>query len=253
MNKFLFLFWLLVSVPVWSQDTLAVPEKEIIKFTEKDIVTDQNPLVSKVKFRPNFKEKYQSGEFVYEVKVAEKSTWERFKEWLAYWFQKIFGLSNIETSSKYVEYTFKGIAGLIVAYVIYMIAKIILNKDGKWIFGKSTTKKIYTDDEIEKNLIHVDFEKLVQETLKNGDNRLAIRYYYLWLLKQLSEKNIIEWHAEKTNSDYLYEIQPNDLRTDFQYLSYLYNYIWYGEFEMDDNTFLHARNAFDKTLKSLNR
>jgi hypothetical protein len=252
-NKYIFIFWLLISVPVWSQDSLAISQNDTIKFTEKDIVVDQSFIVSKPKFSPNFKQKYKSSEFQYEVKIAEKSAWDRFKEWLAYWFQKIFGLSSMDTSSRYVEYTFKTIAALIVAYVIYMIVKIILNKEGKWIFGKSTTRKIYTEEEIEKNLIYVDFEKLIQETLKNGDNRLAIRYYYLWILKRLAEKNIIEWHTEKTNSDYSYEIQSTELRTDFQYLSYLYNYIWYGEFEMNEQTFLHAQNAFEKTLKSLNR
>lgn len=226
---------------------------ETVKYAEKDIIIDDSIILQKPKFESGFKEKYKSGDFEYEVKVGDKSVWERFKEWLAHWLLKIFGLSNMETSSKYLGYIFKAIAVLIVIYVIYLIAKIILNKEGQWVFDKSTTRKIYSDEEIEKNLIYVDFEKLIQETLNKGDNRLAIRYYYLWLLKRLSEKNIIDWHAEKTNSDYLYEIQSNDLRTDFQYLSYLYNYIWYGEFEMTDATFLHAKNAFERTLKSLNR
>lgn len=253
MNKLLFFFWLLIFVPVWSQDNSAVVKKNTGKFTEEDIYVDHEPILFRPKFETNFKQKYKSDEFQYEVKVSEKNTWDRFKEWLAYWFKKIFGLSNMDVSSRYVEYTLKTIAGLIVAYVIYLIAKIILNKDGQWVFGKSTTRKIYTEEEIEKNLIYVDFEKLIQETLGKGNNRLAVRYYYLWLLKRLAEKNIIDWHTEKTNSDYLYEIQSNDLRTDFQYLSYLYNYIWYGEFEMNEQTFSQAKNAFEKTLKSLNR
>ena len=253
MNKFLLLFWLLISVPVWSQDSSAVVKTHTIKYTEEDIYVDHEPVLVKPKFESGHKQKYKSGEFQYEVKVSEKNVWDRFKEWLAYWFKKLFGLSNMDVSSKYVEYTLKTIAALIVAYVIYLIVKIILNKEGQWVFGKSTTRKIYTDEEIEKNLIYVDFEKLIQETLSNGDNRLVVRYYYLWLLKRLAEKNIIDWHTEKTNSDYLYEIQSSDLKTDFHYLSYLYNYIWYGEFEMSEQTFLHAKNAFEKTLKSLNR
>ena len=247
------LFWILIAVPVWSQDTAAVVKTHTFQYTEDDIVIDHEPIVVKSKLNSSFKQKYKSAEFQYDVKVSEKNAWERFKEWLAYWFKKIFGLSNMDISSKYVEYTLKTIASLIVAYVIYLIVKIILNKDGQWVFGKSTTRKIYTDEEIEKNLIYVDFEKLIEETLASGNYRLAVRYYYLWLLKRLAEKNIIEWHTEKTNSDYLHEIHSTDLKTDFQYLSYLYNYIWYGEFEMNEQTFLHTKNAFEKTLKSLNR
>jgi len=250
-NKFLFFFWLLCSVSVWSQDSTAVAKKENSIYNKKDIKVDQSIIISNPHFKTNFKEKYKTSDFQYEVKVDEKSLWDRFKEWLAYWFKKIFGLSNTKVSGDYVEITLKVIACLIVAYVIYLIVKIILNKEGQWVFGKSTTKKIIHDDDIEKNLIHVDFEKLIKETLKEGNNRLAVRYYYLWILKRLSEKNIIEWHAEKTNTDYLYEIQSADLKADFQYLSYLYNYIWYGEFEMTEHTFLHAKKAFENTIQSL--
>jgi hypothetical protein len=250
-SRILLIFWLFFSVTIWSQDSLAIAKNDSIKYTEKDIQIDQNSIVVKPKFSSNFKEKYKSSEFQYEVKLAEKSLWDRFKDWLAYWFKKIFGLSNMDISSKYVEYTLKTLAGLVVAYVIYLIVKIVLNKEGQWIFGKSTTKKIYSDEEIEKNLTQVDFEKLLKETLRNGNNRLAVRYYYLWTLRKLSDRDIIEWHAEKTNTDYLYEIKSADLKTDFQYLSYLYNYIWYGEFEMTEHTFLHAKNAFEKTLQSI--
>ena len=67
----------------------------------------------------------------------------------------------------------------------------------------------------------------------------------------MSDKNLIEWDVEKTNSDYLYEIKNQAQKDDFSYLSYLYNYIWYGEFELDEATFVKAKNAFEKTIKSL--
>ncbi len=244
---------LLVSVPSWSQDSLPVVKKETHHYTEKDIKIDQGTALSPLHFKTNLKAKYNDSDYHYEVKLNDKSLWDRFTEWLAYWFKKIFGINDFKDSMNYAEITLKVIACLIVIYVIYLIAKVILNKEGQWVFGKSTTKKIIHDDDIEKNLIHVDFEKLIKETLKSGNNRLAVRYYYLWVLKKLSEKNIIEWHAEKTNTDYLYEIKSTDLKTDFQYLSYLYNYIWYGEFEMPDHTFQHAKKAFETTLQSLQK
>jgi hypothetical protein len=250
-NKILFIFWLLVSVPSWSQDTMTVVKKGPLHYTEKDIKIDHGATLSPLHFKTNLKSKYNNSDYHYEVKLNDKSLWDRFTEWLAYWFKKIFGLNDFEKSKNYAEITLKVIACLIVIYVIYLIVKVILNKEGQWVFGKSTTKKIIHDDDIEKNLIHVDFEKLIKETLKSGNNRLVVRYYYLWVLKNLSEKNIIEWHAEKTNTDYLYEIKSNDLKTDFQYLSYLYNYIWYGEFEMSDHTFQHAKKAFENTIQSL--
>lgn len=127
----------------------------------------------------------------------------------------------------------------------------MLNKEGKWIFSKSSTKNIIEYDEIEKNLHLVDFENLIAESINLGNRRLTIRYYYLWLLKKMTQNEIIAWDIEKTNSDYIYEIKNTELKDTFNYLSYLYNYIWYGEFDIDQSTFEKAKNSFENTLKTL--
>lgn len=210
-----------------------------------------NNIINPLKFDSDYKKNYQSNEFIYEVKIAEKGIWDRFLGWLYFWIKKFFGLSNMENSEKHINRTLQGIATLIIIYVIYSIVKLILNKEGQWIFGKSTTKKIVKYDDVELNIKNIDFEKLIKNTIKSGEQRLAIRYYYLWLLKKMSEKNMIDWNPEKTNSDYFYEIKNESIRNDFGYASYLYNYIWYGEFDLDDTTFEKAQKTFEKTLQSI--
>lgn len=249
MNKLLLIISFFFCATISAQDSVAITPKKTVKYTEKDIQVDKSIVISS-KFKPNFKQKYQDRDFVYEVKVEEKGMWDRFKEWLSYWFKKLFGLSD-NVSNTAVNITLKILATLIVLYVIYLIVKVILNKEGQWIFGKSTTKKIINHDDIERNLQHVDFEKLIASTLKSGNQRLAIRYYYLWLLKKMSEKNAIDWNPEKTNTDYLYEIQNESLKADFRYVSYLYNYIWYGEFEITDTNFQSIKKTFETTLQSI--
>ncbi len=249
MNKLLLIIVFFFCAIISAQDTIEPAQKVNYSYTEKDIKEDTTAFITN-QFNPNFKEKYKDSEFVYEVKVSEIGVWDRFKEWLMQWLKKLFGLSD-NVSSSAVSITLKIIATLIILFVIYLIVKAILNKEGQWIFGKSTTKKIISYDDIERNLKHVDFEKLIASTLKTGNQRLAIRYYYLWLLKKMSEKNIIDWNPEKTNSDYLYEIKNDSLKTDFQYASYLYNYIWYGEFEINDTNFLSIKKTFETTLQSI--
>jgi hypothetical protein len=248
-NKLLILFLLFFSISINAQDSLTIVNKDSIIYNPKNNKIDNSDIIIQ-KFDSKFKTKYQSSDFQYEVKVAEKGIWDRFLEWLAYLFKKIFGLSD-GVSSNAVNITLKTIAILIIVYVIYIIAKLILNKEGQWIFGKSTTKKVVSHEDIERNLKHIDFEKLIKETLKTGDKRLAIRYYYLWLLKRMSEQNIIDWNPEKTNSDYLYEIKSEKLKQDFNHFSYLYNYTWYGEFDIDDQTFINEKALLEKTLQSI--
>ncbi|MGM8360310.1 DUF4129 domain-containing protein [Flavobacterium sp. ARAG 55.4] len=241
---------LITGICSWSQDSLAVAKSSTMSINEKEILVD-NSIIKPLKFNPEYKKSYQSSDFIYDVKIAEKGIWDRFLNWLSFWFKKIFGLPDMDVSGKYVNLTLKTIAILIIVYVIYSIVKLILNKEGQWIFGKSTAQKILKYDDIELNLKHIDFENLIKDTLKSGEKRLAIRYYYLWLLKKMSEKNVIDWNPEKTNSDYLYEIKNESIRNDFGYVSYLYNYIWYGEFDLDEITFEKAKKTFEKTLQSI--
>ncbi len=251
MNKILIIILFSFCSNIGAQDSLAVAKKEKIVFTEKDIAVDSVAIEVKP-FAKNFKTKYTEKEFIYEFKTPEKNAWDRFKEWLANFFKNIFSFTDSKSANNFVEILLRTLAIAIVIFVIYLIAKAIMNKEGQWIFGRNSDRKIINYDEIEKNLHLVDFEKLIQKSLESGENRLTIRYYYLWLLKKMSEKQIIEWDVEKTNSDYLYEIKDEAQKEDFAYLSYLYNNIWYGEFELDENTFTKARTAFEKSIKKIN-
>ena len=253
MNKFFLFVFLMICALANAQDSLV--EIKTIKtekstFTEKDIFIDNEKIIEH-KFKDNLGRKYQDSDFQYEEKTIEKNWWDRFQEWLAGIFRNIFNFTSNEASMTLVAYFIKFLAILIIAIVVYLIVKSILNKEGKWIFGKNSDKKVINYSDVEKNLQLIDFEKLINQTLISGEKRLTIRYYYLWLLKKMSTNEIIVWDLEKTNSDYLYEIKDAELKEDFVYLSYLYEYIWYGEFEISEITFEKAKTAFEKVIKSL--
>ena len=128
--------------------------------------------------------------------------------------------------------------------------KAIINKEGHWIFGKSSDKSIIPITDIENNIFETNFITLIKNAENNNNHRLAIRYYYLWLLKTLSEAEIIEYDVEKTNSDYYLEIENKDTKEEFSYTSYLYYYIWYGEFDIDNAQYEKAKKAFTQFIKT---
>ena len=253
MNKFFFVLSFLLYCSIsHAQDSLATaePQKaESFKYTEKDIQIDSDTIETKT-FKKDFQKKYKDADFVYEYKTPEKNAWDYFKEWLASIFRQLFTFSNPEASLNFVAILLKVLAALIVIFVIYLIVKAIIAKEGQWIFGKNAHKKTVYYSDIEKNIHLLDFEKLIKESIASGEKRIAVRYYYLWLLKVMAQNHYIEWDIEKTNSDYLYELQKPAHREEFTYLSYLYNHIWYGEFEIDDTTFIKAENRFKKSLKT---
>ena len=243
MKNILFILLFFFIIPIQGQtsvDTTLV----------KNILVDTSA-IEQIYFNENFKDKYNDKPFIYEEKSPVKSLWDRFEEWFIQWLKRNFDVQDSKNATTILGYTVNTIAVILILLVIFLIVKAILNKEGTWIFGSKSDTSLIRYDEIEKNLHLVDFEKLIKESINSGEHRLSIRYYYLFLLKKMSEKQLIEWDVEKTNSDYIYEIKSPQLKANFEYLSYLYNYIWYGEFELSLQEFEKAKKAFDTTIQSI--
>lgn len=197
------------------------------------------------------KKTYTDGEFIYERNIENSGWWTRFKQWLNDLFQSLFNLNNEGQASKATDLAIK-IGGVIIfLLVIYFIFKAVMNDEGKWVFGKSSDKSIIPVMDIENHLQTSDFKQLIEEAERDHNHRLAIRYYYLWLLKALTNAEIIDYDVEKTNSDYYHEIASTSIKDEFSYTSYLYNYIWYGEFDVNQEQFNKAKIAFINFLKTI--
>jgi len=78
-----------------------------------------------------------------------------------------------------------------------------------------------------------------------------VRYYYLLALQKLSGKEYIQWEAQKTNHDYIFEIEDQTLRYRFTHITSIYDYIWYGNFNVDNHAFAKAETAFKELNRSL--
>jgi len=198
----------------------------------------------------DLRDKYTGDDFIYERTIENSGWWTRFKQWFNDFIKDLFNLKNEGQAANATNIAIK-IAGIILfLLVIYFIFKAIINKEGSWVFGKSSDKNIIAITDIESNIHATNFKDLIEKAESDNNYRLAIRYYYLWLLKQLSVGEIIEYDVEKTNSDYKNEITSKAIKDEFSYTSYLYNYIWYGEFDVNQDLFNKAKHAFVQFLNS---
>jgi hypothetical protein len=197
----------------------------------------------------NLKEKYTDSEFNYQEKPTKVDTtaWERFWSAVGRFFRNLFDFGNGENTLSSLEIIMKIIAILIILFVVYLIVKIIINNEGGWIFGKSANT-IKVSELSEEDIHSLDFNSLITKAKNEKNYRLTTRYYYLWLLKSFTDKNIIEWDIEKTNGDYINEISNATLKSEFQYLSYVYEYSWYGEFDLTQTDFETTEIAFQKLI-----
>lgn len=200
----------------------------------------------------NYKHHYSGRDFVYEYTLEAEtvSWWQRFKNWLEQFLSNSFDTPTAGVS-RFINRIIKGIYILIALIVIYFIVKTLVNKEGNWIFGRSSDKLTINTTELEKKLLETDFDKLITKAVKEQNYRLAVRYQYLKVLKELTNKEIIIWEFEKTNQDYYYEIKNTQLKESFAYVSYIYNYSWYGGFDITTHDYSEAEIAFDKLITTL--
>jgi len=76
---------------------------------------------------------------------------------------------------------------------------------------------------------------------------LAIRFYYLNIIKQLEDNELIIWEQQKTNEDYIQEISKENIKASFKDLTRLYDFVWYGNFEIDESKFVKVAANFEAT------
>ncbi|MCC9043226.1 DUF4129 domain-containing protein [Myroides sp. M-43] len=212
---------------------------------------DNNANITLSKFKTDYKKKYKSNdEFDYSEKTKTDSLWKRFKTWLKKKLDELFKPVHIESdTSRNINNIYRIASILVIALLVYYIIRALIQKDMYWLFKKKARTIDIPVDDIELNLETVNFPILLNKTIDEKQYRLSIRYYYLWLLQRLQEQQQIVWNIEKTNSDYLNEIKDEKLKEEFQYLSYIYNNIWYGEFEITETEFKKAQDSFKTLLK----
>jgi hypothetical protein len=170
---------------------------------------------------------------------------------LARLFQRIFSFDSTSSALTYVGYFFKFLYYLAIVLVIYLIAKTLLKREGRWIFGRKSDKLDISTETLEVDLLDTNFDALIKNAVRDNAYRLATRYSYLKTLKLLTKNAIIDWDPEKTNYDYLLEIESSELQKQFQYISYIYNYSWYGEFELDTNSYTEVERSFQSLFNSV--
>lgn len=142
------------------------------------------------------------------------------------------------------------LSGIILLVALFFTVRFFVRHKGNWFLQKANKQLDDIDiNDLDELIRRADFDQMIQSAEKKGDTRQCIRMFYLWLLRDLAEKKEIEWYAQKTNSDYYNEIKDESLKQRFSYLSYLYNYIWYGEFKINDAEYRRAKTEFETYLK----
>lgn len=98
-----------------------------------------------------------------------------------------------------------------------------------------------------------ELEKMLENALANSDYRLAIRIYFIFILKELSSKKWISWKKEKTNSAYLSEMSKREEYSLFSDTVTIFELAWYGDYEIKKTDYSIVELKLKQLLKDLER
>ena len=169
-----------------------------------------------------------------------------------YWIKE----KKKERSSKgidnFIEWTFGSsvikilmyiFLGLIILYTLY---RIIDNNNLFYNSSKRTIKNM-SEDAVEMEDDNLD-EK-IRMAIADKDHRKAVRYLYFKTLRQLDQRGWIRYHAQATNYDYIIQVGSYPVSGDFKFLTQVYEYVWYGGFELTEEQFGIVYSNFQKVYK----
>ena len=232
MNKALKITYLLCFT-LFSFTSVSAQELEIKKDSSSIEVTY---------FKENINDRYNGSDFNYSINDTGgvnliQSVFKKFFGWL----QDIFGI-DIDVNYKVLEYIVYALLGI---GTLFLLIRFLMQTPISSVF-KSESRTIDSIHFTEEALTETNFDKLTKKALKKENYRLATRYLYLKSLQQLSKKEIIKWNFDKTNSEYINEIKNTNTKDLFKRASYIYDYVWYGEFTIDKDSFNQNQELFNQ-------
>lgn len=148
--------------------------------------------------------------------------------------------------SKITQYVFWVLAASFVLIILY---KLFFTKG--FFQRQSVRSNITTLPEEEEPSIDADYEKLIAAAVAEKNYRLAVRYLYLRSLQKLSQSGAIVFATDKTNYQYLREISSKPYKQNFAALTLNYEYVWYGEFAIDELIYIKLKTEFQQFYNQL--
>lgn len=169
-----------------------------------------------------------------------------------YWYantvperQKSREIPSVQKEKWYQKEWFTNLLWLLIIGTFVTILIWFLASSNIKLFRRKPISHIEESDGItEETIFSLPYEKEIQKAVAEENYRLAIRLWYLYMLKSLAERNLIQYKQEKTNSDYINELYNSPFYRDFFQLTRSFEYTWYGQFALSAATFALLQKDF---------
>jgi len=106
-------------------------------------------------------------------------------------------------------------------------------------------------EKIEAELIESDVDRMLRLALEQENYPLALRLNYLAIIKGLYLNGYTRWKKDKTNRQYIREIENPDRKAEFKNLTLAYERVWYGQGEIDKQDYESLEPNFTTFIKTI--
>lgn len=246
-----------MSLAVGGQDASLPEEQEYSGENNEDHISEFGALFTPagdefsgretVSFPEDLDKSYEKLSDSYET---EKSKQPEDLSWLARFFKKLLKLFP-DLNLSWIVGLMRILVYVFIGFLALMLIRYLLFRNFSWQLWKREPRTVeqVEDDTIGES--EEDIRRQIRAALDEGNYRLAIRFYYIHLLRRLDENGLIRYNPEKTNSEYVREISSPGYKKDFADLSRAYDYIWYGEVRLADDDYRSLIYRFDHVLQSI--
>ena len=242
LHKFLpvrFITLLLALFLALSTHAAPVPKKTVavVKLDTSKIAVKHFDANTLAKFR-------KAKDFDYNGEaVGEPTAWDRFWSWLWHVIGNLF--RKVPYGGSILKYVLLGLAISLLAYIVFKS----IGLDPIQLLRRESAKIAVPYTESLENIHEINFDNEIEKAVAQHNYRLAVRLLYLKCLKQLSDGNLIQWQIDKTNTAYFYELSNPEQKQTFGQLTRQFEYVWYGDFNIDKDTFSNINTLFQNFKK----
>lgn len=206
----------------------------------------------------------ESSSTEYRNEVFTDSSWEKISKGIDYSNDKEIVVKKQnrkkkeqETSSNLnLDFLKTGTAKIIffsaIILILILITYAVIRNSNELKSDKINNHTIITEDNVDEHLVIADLDKMLADAIENSNYKLAIRIYFLMIIKTLNQNQIIEWQKEKTNKDYLIEMSAHPDYHIFRKLTNLFDKIWYGDTIINSNEYDRIKPYFIEFIDQLN-
>jgi len=153
------------------------------------------------------------------------------------------------SSPEWLKYATYSIAVVLLVFLIYKLIVSLTAPSNK----KVTTASEYSEiPEDELSFENTELEKNLAEAIHNSDYRRAIRYSYLIVIRELSMAKLIVAAKDKTNYEYIRELNSHPVSGLFSEITRMFEKTWYGEMLPAPEEYSSFENKFTRLRSQVN-